>query len=204
VRTNELNGKELAEAVGAILPLDADAEKALQSAHPYDVAEMLIKAALDLYEARIKEFGDETMRFLERVTYLQVLDNLWIEHLEAMDSLRNGIGLRAIGQRDPLVEYKQEGYKMYQNLITVMEAEIASAIFRIRIAVEEDHTGHNHAPVETALTKAAEQASTNGALDAPIAASRARRRQAERSEGAERPRGAGNLKASKKKKKKRK
>ncbi len=203
-RTNELNGKELAEAVGAILPLDGDAEKALQAAHPFDVADMLVKAAMDLYEARIKEFGDETMRFLERVTYLQVLDNLWIEHLEAMDSLRNGIGLRAIGQRDPLVEYKQEGYKMYQNLVAVMEAEIASAIFRIRISTEEDHTGHNHAPVETALTKAAEQASTNGALDAPAAGSRAQRRQVERSESAERPRGAGNLKASKKKKKKRK
>jgi preprotein translocase subunit SecA len=152
---------------------------------------MLTKMAEQTYQARIDQFGDETMRLLERLTYLRVLDNLWIEHLEAMDSLRNGIGLRAIGQRDPLVEYKQEAYKMYQNLVGVMEAEIATAIFHVQVIVEQPE-----APVETALTRAAEQANTNAPLDTAVPKiSRTERRQTER--------GTGNMKSTKKKKKKR-
>jgi preprotein translocase subunit SecA len=200
-RTGELDGKGLAEATSGVLPLDAQAVKAIQEAHPMDVADMLVKAASALYDARINEFGDENMRMVERLTYLRVLDNLWIEHLEAMDSLRNGIGLRAIGQRDPLVEYKQEGYRMYQNLIAVMEAEIATAIFRVQVVHDHDHT--HDAPVETALTKAAEHASSNAPLDGPAKTNRATRRQTEASSETK-VRGAGNLKATKKKKKKRK
>ena len=96
------------------------------------------------------------MHLAERLTYLRVLDNAWIEHLEAMDSLRNGIGLRAIGQRDPLVEYKSEAYKMYQQLITAIEAEIAGMIFRVNVTLQSEE-----APVETSLTKAAESAAAN-------------------------------------------
>ena len=86
--------------------------------------------------------------------YLKALDGLWIEHLEAMDSLRNGIGLRAIGQRDPLVEYKREGYKMFSRLLSLLEAEISTTIFRVSINKEE----RIDTPVETELTKAAKKA----------------------------------------------
>src|SRR5256885_2390422 len=76
-----------------------------------------------------------------------------------MDNMRSGIGLRAIGQRDPLVEYKAEGYRMYQHLIAVLEGEIASSIFKAELV-----TAEAQAPIETALTKAAEtaEATTSG------------------------------------------
>ncbi|HUC20303.1 MAG TPA: hypothetical protein VMR98_02295, partial [Candidatus Polarisedimenticolaceae bacterium] len=91
----------------------------------------------------------------ERMVYLQVLDRLWIEHLEAMDRLREGIGLRAIGQRDPLVEYKAEGFRLFKRLLSLIEAEIAGTILRAQIAQEPV------AGVETAVTKAARQAQSS-------------------------------------------
>ena len=91
------------------------------------------------------------MHILERLVVLQVMDRLWIEHLEAMDQLREGIGLRAIGQRDPLVEYKNEGFRLFQRLTSLMESEIATTILRAQIT----HEHHDHEPVETAITQAA-------------------------------------------------
>jgi preprotein translocase subunit SecA len=110
--------------------------------------------ATNQYEARLKEYGPDLMRFVDRTVYLKALDGLWIEHLEAMDSLRDGIGLRAIGQRDPLVEYKREGFKMFGRLLALLESEIATTIFRIVVTKDEP----TQAPVETELTRAAKLA----------------------------------------------
>jgi preprotein translocase subunit SecA len=110
-----------------------------------------------LYDFREGQYGEEGMTLLERLTYINVLDRLWIEHLEAMDNLRSGIGLRAIGQRDPLIEYKREGFRMFQQLIGFLEGEIAATIFRVSLTREPQEA----MPIETVLTRAAEQASTN-------------------------------------------
>ncbi|HSX45573.1 MAG TPA: preprotein translocase subunit SecA [Candidatus Saccharimonadia bacterium] len=160
-KTGVIDHEAIYEAAVGILPLDSDSKKKLANTHPKDILPLLNEQAEAVYDARVKEFGEDNMRIIERLTYLRTLDNLWIEHLEAMEGLREGIGLRAIGQRDPLVEYKHEGYRLFKSLISVMEAEIASTVFKVSIV-------HEHqAPVETALTKAAREASTNAPLDEP-------------------------------------
>lgn len=155
-RTGVVERDKIIEAVQGIMPLTPGQHKVLVDANMHQIARTVDDLVDAAYEAKVKEQGDEHMRLAERLTYLRVLDNAWIEHLEAMDSLRNGIGLRAVGQRDPLVEYKSEAYKMYQRLIAGIEAEIANLIFRVNVTVQP-----SEAPVETALTKAAESASSN-------------------------------------------
>lgn len=96
--------------------------------------EALSQAIMDRIEEayRIKEQieGEESLRWLERYIMLNALDNLYQEHLYAMDSLRQGVQLRSYGQRDPLVEYKQEAYKLFSDLMDAIKDDICSNIFR--------------------------------------------------------------------------
>lgn len=160
-RTEIVDTEKILEAAAAIVPLDDAARAKIMEAHGADVADLLYEQAEKTYDLRVEQFGDEGMRRVERFTYLQVLDRLWIEHLEAMDTLREGIGLRSIGQRDPLVEYKREGFRFFKTLISLLNAEIAATIFRVAPVI---HTAES--PVETALTRAAKEADTN-APDVP-------------------------------------
>ena len=86
------------------------------------------------YEKKEKEIGEERMRQVEKVVALRILDMLWLEHLENMDYLRDSVRLRAYGQRDPLVEYKSEGHKMFQELLSRIEIGIANTIFKVNLA----------------------------------------------------------------------
>ncbi len=94
-----------------------------------DLEEMALKA----YEAREEELGAETMREIERMLMLRVVDDKWMDHLDAMDQLREGIGLRAYGQKDPLIEYKFEGYEMFQGMISSIQEDVVRYIFRVNI-----------------------------------------------------------------------
>ena len=86
-----------------------------------------------LYEKRENKFSPEVMRNIEKTVYLRTIDMLWVEHLTTMEELREGIGLRSYGQRDPLVEYKREAYEMFQRLLSSVEAGIAKTIFKVEI-----------------------------------------------------------------------
>jgi len=88
----------------------------------------------DDYEKKEKEISEERMRQVEKVVALRILDMLWLEHLENMDYLRDSVRLRAYGQRDPLVEYKSEGHKMFQELLSRIEIGIANTIFKVSLA----------------------------------------------------------------------
>lgn len=88
------------------------------------------------YEKKEKEVGAENMRQIEKIAGLRVIDNLWIEHLENMESLKDSVRLRAYGQRDPLVEYKKEGYKMFKELLENYERMLVESIMRASIKVE--------------------------------------------------------------------
>jgi preprotein translocase subunit SecA len=92
--------------------------------------------SLEDYEKKEKEVGVENMRQIEKVAGLRVIDNLWIEHLENMDSLKDSVRLRAYGQRDPLVEYKKEGFKMFKELLENYERMLIESIMRASIKVE--------------------------------------------------------------------
>lgn len=110
-----------------------------------------------LYAKREKELGEENVRAIEREIYLQVLDTLWMQHLENMQHLREGIHWRSVGQRDPLVEYRSESQKLFDGLQRTLREEVLRAILHVTpadIAHREFH--------ETELTRAAQSAVESG------------------------------------------
>ncbi|PIS06612.1 preprotein translocase subunit SecA [Candidatus Berkelbacteria bacterium CG10_big_fil_rev_8_21_14_0_10_43_14] len=86
-----------------------------------------------LYEQKVKRYGMDTMRSIEQQVYVRVIDQLWIDHLNAMDELRTGIGLRGYGQKDPLVEYKQESFRMFERLLDTIEAQAIDILVKAEI-----------------------------------------------------------------------
>ncbi len=86
----------------------------------------------DIYSQKEERMGGDLIRHLERMVCLQIIDGKWKDHLYAMDSLREGIGLRAYGQRDPLVEYQREAYEMFTQMINSIKAEIVDVIFKLQ------------------------------------------------------------------------
>ncbi|MEE9517090.1 MAG: SEC-C metal-binding domain-containing protein, partial [Candidatus Adiutricales bacterium] len=95
--------------------------------------EMMLEKIHSAYEAKLEEFGAETMYELERFILLQSVDNQWKDHLLSMDHLKEGIGLRGYGQRDPLREYQKEGYDMFLDMVERVQSESISFLFHIHI-----------------------------------------------------------------------
>ena len=95
--------------------------------------DLLLETAKSYYEQREEEFGSETMREIERVALLRVVDSKWIDHIDAMEQLKNGISLRAYGQHDPVVEYKFEGFDMFEEMIAAIREDTLKLIYHARI-----------------------------------------------------------------------
>jgi preprotein translocase subunit SecA len=91
-----------------------------------------------LYQNKEQEIGDEPLRYIEKIILLQIVDSQWKDHLLGMDHLKEGIGLRGYGQRDPLVEYKREAYEAFAELSGRIESEVVSRLFRIQIDKGDD------------------------------------------------------------------
>ncbi len=100
--------------------------------------EKLVLEAQDYYQAKVGEFGEQVMSDLERFILIQAVDNQWKDHLLSMDHLKEGIGLRGYGQRDPLREYQKEGYEIFMDMVERIKSEAVSYLFRIRLQREED------------------------------------------------------------------
>ncbi len=118
---------ELIAKVGSRAAIDSE----------YLSAEILEDATV-AYEKRQSDLGAEVMRELERKVLLSVLDRKWREHLYEMDYLQEGIGLRAMAQRDPLVEYQREGYELFSAMMDGIKEELASLVFNVQVSVEGD------------------------------------------------------------------
>jgi preprotein translocase subunit SecA len=103
-----------------------------------EIEEMLLEKVQALYENREEQFGSELMREIERAVMLQVVDSKWMDHLDAMDMLREGIGLRAYGQKNPLVEYRREGFEMFQAMIDSIQDDIIRYVMRVAPQVREE------------------------------------------------------------------
>ena len=97
------------------------------------IRDYLMEKAQKAYKEREVEIGEERMRELERVILLRVVDSKWMDHLDAMDQLRQGIGLRAYGQKNPLMEYKYEGYQMFHNMIASIKEEVTRLVLRVQV-----------------------------------------------------------------------
>ena len=104
---------------------------------PEAFASLLIAEAMKVYDAKEAALGSEIMRELERVVLLRMVDSKWMDHIDAMQELRQGIGLRAFGQMDPVVEYKREGYDMFEEMIASIREDTVRMIFVARVAQRE-------------------------------------------------------------------
>ncbi|HCX90038.1 MAG: preprotein translocase subunit SecA [Deltaproteobacteria bacterium CG12_big_fil_rev_8_21_14_0_65_43_10] len=100
--------------------------------------ESITSQGREFYNRKEAELGETAMRYLERVIYLQGIDSLWKDHLLAMDHLREGIGLRGYGQKNPLHEYQREGYGMFMDMINRIKEDALEKLYRVQLAREED------------------------------------------------------------------
>ncbi len=117
---------------------------------------VLVQEAISLYESRTAAFGTDNMRKVERDIYLQVLDNLWMQHLENMEHLREGIGWISVGQRDPLVEYRRQGQILFETMQDTLRHDVVRTLLHAEpVASDYDE------PIETELTRAARRSIDN-------------------------------------------
>ena len=102
------------------------------------LVDLVAEKARCVYEAKEEAIGAPIMRELERVLMLRVVDEYWMDHIDAMTELRQGIGLRAYGQNDPVVAYKQEGYEMFENMIAAIQEETLRRLFLVQIRQDQE------------------------------------------------------------------
>ncbi|HLZ07147.1 MAG TPA: SEC-C metal-binding domain-containing protein, partial [Chloroflexota bacterium] len=127
----------IAMSMRAILPPSpVYAPPSLQGLSRDELFEVILDYADSSYDEKEEQIGSELMRQIERLLMLQVIDRLWVDHLTAIDDLRQGISLRAYGQRDPLVEYRSEAYNMFQGLLAAIRHEVSHAIYHVTIQRE--------------------------------------------------------------------
>ena len=160
---------QLVSSVGEMAALsDNDlgkVRKEIESQPETEDAERYLKEKLtDAYVVKEKEVGEEMMRTMERHTIRSVIDHLWMDHLDAIDNLREGIGLRGYGQRDPLNEYKQEAFGMFESLMGQIDYQVIRRILRTRmemrmpqsgISLDQAETVHESVDLESEVEEAA-------------------------------------------------
>ncbi|UCG83759.1 MAG: preprotein translocase subunit SecA [Dehalococcoidia bacterium] len=124
--------------VNAIFPLPAHLNKnTLSQMSRREVEDKLLDYADTYYEERERELEPQKMRVVERLVMLRSIDSRWVEHLTSMENMRQGIGLQALAQRDPLVAYKRQGHEMFRQLMAGIQHDIVHTIYRVGIVKEE-------------------------------------------------------------------
>ena len=98
----------------------------------------ILDACEKAYEAKTKDYGEEVMREAERVFTLRVVDEYWMDHLDAMTDLRQGVGLRAYGQMNPVDVFKKEGFDMFEQMNEAIREEVVRRVFAFRLQTEEE------------------------------------------------------------------
>ena len=136
-------------------------EESFDTLKPEDLSDIMKEQVRTAYEKKQDVFGKEDFRKIEKLILLQIIDDQWIAHLQDMEHMKEGIGLRGYGQRDPLTEYKKEGFELFDNLLDKIREEALSMIFRIQLmrerpepvsrkkrrAMHMSHGGDGEAPV---------------------------------------------------------
>ncbi|KKR88582.1 MAG: Protein translocase subunit SecA, partial [Candidatus Gottesmanbacteria bacterium GW2011_GWA2_41_12] len=145
----------------SIIPFDPTSQKGLSDEiskrSALELPEFLTNIAKDVYAQKEKQVGSETMRQVERWVMLSVIDNLWMDHLDAIDDLREGIGLRGYGQLDPLVEYKKEAFSMFESLTASIDSEIVHRVYKVQVQVAPEYIEKLKKEQESQITKVAEE-----------------------------------------------
>ena len=138
VSVDEWDLNELNQLLLPIIPLEPMAKDKVSSyKNSKELKHSLKEQAVKLYEVKEAEFTEpEAVRELERVILLKVIDRKWMDHIDDMDQLRQGIGLQAYGQRDPLVEYKMSGFDMFDNMISAIQEDTVRLLFHVRVELK--------------------------------------------------------------------
>ncbi|MCD7865924.1 MAG: preprotein translocase subunit SecA [Clostridiales bacterium] len=125
---------EMNELLIPVIPIEPVTQEEVSGMSKSELKHMLKEKAVKLYEAKEAEFPEEDMiRELERVILLKSIDRKWMDHIDDMEILREGIGLQAYGQRDPLVEYKMAGFDMFDDMIANMQEETVRLLFHVKV-----------------------------------------------------------------------
>jgi len=138
----------LLEDVSIIFPLPPQFRSdGLSELSAQQIKEKLTDYAIELYTQREQELGPDNMRIGERLVMLRVIDRLWMEHLTEMEHLRQGIGLRAVGQEQPLVVYKREGHASFEALLAGIQHDVAHSIYHVGLAKKAPQAKKETVPV---------------------------------------------------------
>jgi len=152
-----LTSDQFEDVVKEVIPFDEAALDRLFNTSADRFGDVLKTEAMEFYEARQTAYDAEIMHRIERDVYLQILDNLWMQHLENMDHLREGIHWMSVGQRDPLVEYRRQGQILFDDMQATLRHDIIRALFHAQPVSQEELDR----PIETELTRAARQSVDN-------------------------------------------
>ncbi len=157
---------KLQEELHIIITLEDIKEESYQ-----ELEDKLAKIIKEVYEQKMGMASVEQKSEIERILYLQILDNAWREHLYSMDTLKTGIGLRGYNQKDPLVEYKKESYNMFLELIASIKNEIIKVLFTVQLQAKEDEALNK---LKEEMNESQENISTNFDQDVQISKKTAR------------------------------
>jgi preprotein translocase subunit SecA len=139
VPSAEWDWKGLGESIYKLFGFQADIPaETMERLNPVNLRGLLQEKIQEIYTAKIAEFGDELMDHLLKVIMLQSIDTQWKDHLLSIDHLKEGIGLRGYGQKDPKQEYKKEAYQLFMDMMIRTREEVVEKIFWVQISREED------------------------------------------------------------------
>jgi preprotein translocase subunit SecA len=138
VFSEEWDLEALVTALASVYPTSLRVQDFQGIEDPAEVEEKVLTEALEVYEQKEEELGAETMRELERMVLLSIIDNKWREHLYEMDYLEEGIHLRAYGQRDPLTEYRREAFAMFEEMKSGIRDEFVGYIYRVELVRQDE------------------------------------------------------------------
>lgn len=152
----ESTNEKIIEVFSTIIPFDDHSKKhlvqQLEQYHTHqEKIDFLNAVAMDVYKKREEQLGQPLSRQIERFVQLSVIDTYWMDHLDAIENLRQGIGLRGYGQRDPLVEYKNEAYRMFEQLVGAIDDETVHRIYKVQ--VQQGPQPHVHPQENTPATE---------------------------------------------------
>lgn len=165
--------KEIMETVSTIYPITNELKEKIDitladsANREIALTEVLSEEAKNRLLEKEKEIGEDMYSQIIKYVALQSLDTLWMENLDTMDHLRDSVRLRGYGQRDPLVEYKREGYGMFQNMIKEIDTQIVHTVLKVGVQVEQ-HEGHQHVNVSPNQTINLSAASENTTAAVPV------------------------------------
>lgn len=138
------NLEEIGEITNAIFGVSSEERNKIREfKNKEKLVQYLNELAKQKYQEKEKQVGEENMRQIEKVIMLRIIDMLWMEHLDNMDHLRDSVRLRAYGQRDPLVEYKNEGHRLFFQLLQNINAQVVNLIYKVALATPQINADRN-------------------------------------------------------------